>query len=422
MLRPLEGGGFLRARILPSVVNSSLPSISVLVLNLNGRGHLDACLSSLEAQVYPRERFEIEVVDNGSTDGSLAFIRARYPRVRVLALERNRGFCAPYNAAIQRCDSDFVALLNNDARVDPHWLAELVSAADRHRAAAVASKILDWTGETIDFVGGVTSFIGHSWQRDFGAPASRALRRRSTAVCVRPVRCCSAATAFLDAGAFDEDFFAYFEDVDLGWRLNLFGHDVVLAPRAVTYHRLHGTSSRWALTLRLRLLERNALAMIYKNYEAATLARVLPAAIALSLLRGLRSRHRQAEAGLFGAAPDESSTSAAPRRHLIALEDFCRQLPELRRKRALIQQRRRRSDAELFELFGDPFRLHEPVDVYEEIARALIRDFGIDEIFGAAAQASPRPAPADPPPHRPACPGRPNAGAGRTSRRFRSSS
>ena len=126
MLRPLEAGGFLRARIFPSVVTSSLPSISVLVLNLNGRGHLDACLSSLEAQVYPRERFEIEVVDNGSTDDSLAHIRARYPRVRLLALERNGGFCAPYNAAIQRCDSDFVALLNNDARVDPHWLSELL--------------------------------------------------------------------------------------------------------------------------------------------------------------------------------------------------------------------------------------------------------------------------------------------------------
>ena len=154
-------------------MNSSLPSISVLVLNLNGRGHLDACLSSLEAQVYPRERFEIEVVDNGSTDDSLAHIRARYPRVRLLALERNGGFCAPYNAAIQRCDSDFVALLNNDARVDPHWLSELLAAADRHRAAAVASKILGWSGETVDFVGGDTSFIGHTWQPDFGAPASR---------------------------------------------------------------------------------------------------------------------------------------------------------------------------------------------------------------------------------------------------------
>ena len=90
-------------------------------------------------------------------------------------------------------------------------------------------------------------------------------------------------------------YFAYFEDVDLGWRLNLFGHSIVLAPKAVTYHRMHGTSSRWAFAQRLRLMERNALATIYKNYEATTLERVFPAAVALCLLRALmRIRYRYA--------------------------------------------------------------------------------------------------------------------------------
>ena len=369
-------------------MTSTLPKISVLVLNLNGRTHLDACLSSVEAQVYPRERVDIEVVDNGSTDDSLAFIRERYPRVRIHALDRNLGFCAPYNAAIQRSDSDFVALLNNDARVDPQWLAEMVAAADRHRAAAVASKILDWSGEKIDFVGGATTFIGHAWQRDFGGPASRQYDEGRLLFACGCSMLLSRA-AFLDVGAFDEDFFAYFEDVDLGWRLNLFGYDVVLAPKAVTYHRQHGTSSRWALTLRLRLLERNALALIYKNYDSRTLQRVFPAAVALSLLRGLLASGID-ELNLSFSEPPPASVDIEPRliAHLIALEDFCRQLPDLRRKRAVVQERRCRSDDELFALFGgDPLRLHETFEPYEKVARALIRDCGIDEIFAAAPSA-----------------------------------
>ena len=229
--------------------------------------------------------------------------------------------------------------------------------------------------------------------------------------------------AFLDVGAFDEDFFAYFEDVDLGWRLNLFGHDVVLAPRAVTYHRQHGTSSRWALTLRLRLLERNALAMIYKNYESATLARVFPAAVALSLLRGLLISGIDELKLPFSERPP-TSVDVEPRliAHLIALEDFCRQLPELRRKRALVQQRRRRSDAELFRLFGDPFRLHEPLDLYARHCTRTDPRFRHRRTLRRAAQAAAAPAPANPAAAPASLPSADRTGADRTCQRFRSSS
>jgi GT2 family glycosyltransferase len=370
-------------------VSASRPTISVLVLNLDGREYLDSCLASLEAQVYPRDRFEIVVVDNGSTDGSLELVSGTYPRVRVVKFDSNLGFCAPYNAAIRDCESQFVALLNNDTRVAPDWLAALVSAAQRHDAAAVAAKILSWDGTTIDFAGGVTSFIGHSWQPDFGEPATRSYEERPLlAACGGSAL--FARTAFIDAGGFDEAFFAYFEDVDLGWRLNLFGERVVFAPAAVTYHRVHGTSSRWAFSQRLRLLERNALAMIYKNYEAATLQRVLPVAIGLLLLRAtMRSGIEKLTLTLASSPLPVLDTHPYLAAHLIGLEDFCRQLPELRKKRELVQNRRRRSDAELFGLFGDPFRLHETGGLYEDVARALIREFGIDEMVGATRKAAP---------------------------------
>ena len=364
-------------------MSASLPTVSVLVLNLNGREHLDSCLASLEAQVYPSDRFEIVVIDNGSTDGSLEFVRGTHPRVRIVEFHSNLGFCVPYNSVIRECESEFVALLNNDTHVASDWLTELVSAAQRHSAVAVAAKILSWDGETIDFAGGVTSFIGHSWQQDSGMPATQSYEERPLlSACAGSAL--FARSAFTDAGGFDEEFFAYFEDVDLGWRLNLFGERVVFAPAALTHHRVHGTSSRWAFSQRLRLLERNALAMIYKNYEVATLQRVLPVAIGLLLLRAtMRSGIEELSLGLASSPSQMVNTHPSLAACLIALEDFCRQLPELRKKRRLVQSRRRRSDAELFELFGDPLRLHETGGLYEDVARALIREFGIDEIVAA---------------------------------------
>ena len=366
-------------------MSASLPTVSVQVLNLNGRANLDACLSSLEAQVYPRDRFEIVLVDNGSTDGSVAFVRESYPRVGVFGLEASLGRGAAYNAAIRRSASEFVAVLNSDARVDPAWLSELASAAERHHAVSVASKVVDWPGETVGFAGGATSFVGQSWAADAGEPATRVYLEKPLLFSSAESALFSRA-AFVEAGGFDEDFADRVEDVDLGWRLNLFGGRVVLAPKAVTYRRPNSASSPWPSLQRLRLLERNALAMIYKNYEEATLARVLPVAVALCLLRGLQLSGIDTLKLPFGVVPPES-VDVDPRliAHLIALEDFGRDLPALERKRAIVQQRRDRPDFELFELFTDSIRVHETSSggLVEEVARALIRDFGIDELFAA---------------------------------------
>jgi GT2 family glycosyltransferase len=365
---------------------SSTPRVAVLVLNHNGRDHLRACLPGLEAQTYPN--VEVVVVDNGSTDESIPFVRGRHPSARILQMDGNAGFSAPYNRAAREIAAEYLVFLNNDTRVEPTWVFELVEAARRHRAAAVSSRILDWEGRRVDFIGGLTSFEGHSWQIDYGAaagtpPADRALLFACGCSMMVDRR------VFLDAGGFDEEFFAYFEDVDLGWRLSLLGHTVALAPKAVTYHRLHGTSGSWAFAPRLRLYERNALAMISKNYEDATLARVLPVAIALSLYRALAETDLAAERFVLGSRPP--AVLGLPARlaaHLIALEDFARALPDLRRKRQFVQERRRRSDAEIFALFGEPLKLHDIGGRYVAAARALIADFGIDDLV--AGRSKPR--------------------------------
>jgi GT2 family glycosyltransferase len=371
---------------------SSPPTVAVLVLNLNGQRHLSACLPGLEAQVYPNR--EIVVVDNGSTDDSLSFVRQEHPSVRVLEMGRNAGFCGAYNHAVQTVDAEWVALLNNDTRVEPDWLSELMAAADRHRASVVASRMLDWEGAQIDFVGGTTSFEGHSWQIDHGKPVGPVPDERDLLFACGGSMLASRA-AFLDAGGFDEDFFAYFEDVDLGWRLSVLGHRIVLAPRAITYHRLHGTSGSLAVAQRLRLYERNALAMLVKNYEDETLARAFPAAVALSLYRALVRAGVDPTQFVLGERrpPGVVGLPAPAAAHLVALEDLGRWMPALLAKRAAIQTRRRRSDRELTALFGDPFRLHDVDDRYVAIAQALIADFGLDAIFAQRRYSDAPPAP-----------------------------
>jgi GT2 family glycosyltransferase len=187
---------------------------------------------------------------------------------------------------------------------------------------------------------------------------------------------------YVDAGGLDRDFFIYFEDVDFGWRLAVLGYRTVLAAKAITYHRLHGHMGRMAYAPRLRLYERNALAMLFKNYEDETLRRVLPAAIALSLLRGLSQSGLDPNHFRLGSAsPSEVAISARLTAHLLAFEDFCRMLPALRERRADIQRRRKVPDTEIVKLFGDPYRWHE-AGPYEEIAWTLVRDLGIDEALG----------------------------------------
>jgi len=115
--------------------------VSVIILNWNGKHHLERCLSSVLEQTY--SNFEVILVDNGSTDGSVEFVRGRFPEVRIIWNEENLGFAAGNNAAIIATRGDYVATLNNDTQVDPHWLSELVNAAETTpKVGMCASKML----------------------------------------------------------------------------------------------------------------------------------------------------------------------------------------------------------------------------------------------------------------------------------------
>jgi GT2 family glycosyltransferase len=352
----------------------AVPTVSIVVPSWNGRALLADSLPAIAALEYPRERLEVLVFDNGSGDGSVPWLRETWPAVRVLESATNLGFAAACDRAAQAAGGELVAFLNNDLRVAPDWLTRMTSALVSSGAAAAGSRILDWSGTRYDFDGAAMNFYGHGASPRHGRPVRSPVAAISAAAvdaadeAPRPALfACGAAmlvdrARFLASGGFDADYFAYFEDVDLGWRLWLEGERVLFVPAAVAYHHHHG--SGLDDERRTALLELNALASIVKNYEDANLARVLPAALLLL----------EARARLAGGA------RAATYRDTVAR--FLDALPALRRKRAVVQARRQRPDRDIVPLFGEPLRPSFFGRAYWREQARVVRAFEIMDIMG----------------------------------------
>jgi GT2 family glycosyltransferase len=343
-----------------------VPLVSVIVANVNGRGHLATLLESLDAQDYPADRRELIVVDNGSIDGSPDFLRARRPDVRVLANPTNEGFARANNQGARAARGKYLALLNNDLKLEPTWLTSIVGQAEHAGSDVVClgSRILSWDGAAVDFAGAAMAFTGIAFNLGFGRgdEPEELLFASGAAMLVE-------RDLFLELDGFDEDYFNYYEDVDLGWRLWLRGYRVGFCGGAVSYHRRNASIAPRAETV--FLLERNALFSIVKNYDDESLAAALPSALTLALRRAeTRSGPAPAVSArrrFFGrpSAIHETEGEATLR----ALREFGERLPRVLEKRAAVQATRLRADAEIVPLFIEPLRVGGPSEV--ELARTL---------------------------------------------------
>jgi GT2 family glycosyltransferase len=212
------------------------PRVAVAIVNANSGLLLARALSALATQTRPPDT--TLVVDNASIDGSADGLEARFPGIVVLRLGENVGFAAANNiAAREAADCEWLALLNPDAFPEPDWLEQLLAAAaQKPDHAFFASRIVMASDpDRLDAAGDVLHVSGVAWQRDRGAPSSAA--RAAGEV----FSACAAAAlyrrdVFVDVGGFDERFFCYFEDVDLGFRLRLAGHRCWYVPSAVVAH------------------------------------------------------------------------------------------------------------------------------------------------------------------------------------------
>ena len=266
------------------------PDISVVVVNWNRRDYLRACLQSLAAQ--RGATFEVIVVDNGSTDGSAEMARSEFD-VRVISNPDNRGFCAANNQAFAAARGRFIALLNNDAEAAPDFLAELRRAFDNAPDIGMAAaKVLVWENprriDRIDKVGHLIYPDGQNRGRGTGeidlgedGPYGR------TAECLWPDG--SAAMyrkTMLDAiGGFDEDFFMFADDAELGLRARIAGWRCLYMPGAVARHH-RGGSLDTGSAKRIFLIERNRVLLAAKLFPWSLLL-LNPYYFALRLASGL---------------------------------------------------------------------------------------------------------------------------------------
>jgi GT2 family glycosyltransferase len=252
----------------------STPAISVVVVNWNRKDLLHACLNSLASQTFPD--FEVVVVDNGSEDGSSAFVNelaASFPRpIRLLANSENKGFCAANNQAFDVSQAEYIALLNNDAEADPGWLQAMFEAirvkpdVGESDVGMVASKILVWEDpRIIDKCGHLIYPDGQNRGRGTGQLDQGQFDRQEEALW--PDGCAALyRRAMLDeVGGFDEEFFAYADDAELGLRARIAGWTCLYAPGAVVRHH-RGATLGLNSAKRLTLIERNRVLLVVKLF------------------------------------------------------------------------------------------------------------------------------------------------------------
>ena len=259
----------------------------VVILNWNGRAHLERYLPSVVRHTMPQ--YGVVVADNGSTDSSLEYVAETFPEVEIVRLDRNYGFAEGYNRALQEIEAEYYVLLNSDVEVTEGWCEKLVEALDADpQLAAVAPKLLaDTDRERFEYAGASGGFIDI-----LGYPFCRGRILSTTELDEgqyddpREVFWASGAAfacraeVFKSEGGFDGEFFAHMEEIDLCWRMQSSGYRIGIEPRATVYHLGGGTLS--ALSPRKTMLNhRNNLAMLYKNLPLGHLLWVLPARLVL---------------------------------------------------------------------------------------------------------------------------------------------
>jgi GT2 family glycosyltransferase len=284
------------------------PLLSVIIPHYNGVGHLTTCFKALRRQTYPH--LEILLVDNGSTDGSVAFTRQHFPEVVVLELGRNFGLTGAINRGIEQARGEVLVPLNNDTEVDPHWAQALVDRlAAFPDAGIVASKMLLFAER--DKIHSAGDGFGNN-----GIPINRGVWQADTGQFNADTYIfggCGGAVAYRwamlnDIGLFDEELFMYLEDVDLNWRAQLAGYKAVFAPDAVVYHYLSATgggviASYYTGRNTLFMLAKNLPGSIFRRHWRAIVGAQLKIAFdALRAWRGdaARARLRGQLAGLLG--------------------------------------------------------------------------------------------------------------------------
>ena len=307
------------------------PKVSIIVLNYNGRHLLEECLESLLRQTY--QQYEIILVDNGSTDDSVPFLENRYhSRIRLIKNSVNLGFAEGNNIGIAASEGAYIALLNNDAVADSHWLEELVSVSlvSDGTFGMWASKIMFYDRrDVIDTAGHLIYPDGLNRGRGKHETDHGQYDKQEEVFFPSGCAALYAKKMIDEIGAFDKDFFAYGDDTDLGIKARLAGWKCLFVPTSVVYHRSSATAGTFS-SFKVYLVERNRIWVLVKYFPLCDIM-ISPWYTFVRL--ALNSYAVLTGKGAAGRFVEGSSASSLLKALLRAYADSLKMLPLMMRKR-----------------------------------------------------------------------------------------
>lgn len=269
-------------------IHRAAPLVSIIIVNFNGKKFLKPCLDSLVKQEY--KNIEIIIVDNGSTDGSVDYLRLKFPQVRIVSLHTNVGFAGGNNVGFKKATGQYVLLLNNDTKVRVDFLTKLLAVIEKDETiGAVQSKLLVMDNPTIlDSVGAYltpTGFLYHyGYAKKDSAIYNKEIITYSAKGACMMMRRQVLESVLVRGDMFDPDYFAYFEETDLCHRIWLAGYKILFVPSSVVLHKMGATSSQMNNSFVQFHSFKNRINSYIKNLGGGAMAIILPLHLCICLL------------------------------------------------------------------------------------------------------------------------------------------
>lgn len=253
-----------------------MKKVAVVILNYNGKAYLEQFLPSV-LNCTPSSVADIVVADNASTDDSLSLLKNKFPEVNIIINSSNGGYAKGYNDALSKLNHEYFLLLNSDIEVTAHWIQPLLTLLENNAEIAAAQpKILSFHNkQEFEYAGAAGGYIDkfgypfcrgrifNSFEEDKGQYDDKREVFWATGACLFVRRSC-----FIEAGKFDEDFFAHMEEIDLCWRMKNLGHKIFYCPESTIYHVGGGTLSK-NNPQKTYLNFRNNLVLLFKNHASS---------------------------------------------------------------------------------------------------------------------------------------------------------
>lgn len=293
-------------------------SVAAVILNYNTRNYLEQFLPAVLKTQYAN--FRVVVIDNASTDDSVAFMQSSYPDIQLVVLDKNYGFAGGYNVGLKEVQADYYILLNSDVEVTPNWVEPIIRVMESDsQIAAAQPKLRSYReGHLFEYAGAAGGFIdslGYPFCR--GRVFSHCEQDHGQHDSPREVFWASGAAMFIrrslweEVGGLDADYFAHMEEIDLCWRLKNRGYKIMAVPESVVYHVGGGTLTRESPRKTL-LNFRNALITLLKNMSAGELIWKIPVKLMLDGVAGIK----------FFVSGQWSNTLAIIRAHFLFYKGF----------------------------------------------------------------------------------------------------